>query len=43
MSRRYGGIHFEDGDIEGRKLGRAVAVVAWDRARGYIDGVAGFN
>jgi hypothetical protein len=43
MSRRYGGIHFEDGDIEGRKLGRAVAAVAWDRARGYIDGVAGFK
>jgi hypothetical protein len=38
MSRRYGGIHFADGDIEGRKLGRAVAAVAWDRARDYIEG-----
>jgi hypothetical protein len=38
ISRRYGGIHFEDGDLEGRRLGRAVAAVAWDKALDYIRG-----
>jgi hypothetical protein len=40
ISRRYGGIHFEDGDLEGRKLGRAVGALAWATARGYIEGRA---
>jgi hypothetical protein len=40
ISRRYGGIHFEDGDLEGRKLGRAVGALAWAKARGYIEGRA---
>lgn len=40
LSRRYGGIHFADGDLEGRKLGRAVGAVAWARARAYIEGAA---
>jgi hypothetical protein len=39
LSRRYGGIHFEDGDLEGRKLGRAVGALAWEKALGYIRGV----
>lgn len=38
LSRRYGGIHFADGDMEGRKLGRAVGAQAWAKAKGYIDG-----
>jgi hypothetical protein len=38
LSRRYGGIHFEDGDLEGRRLGRAVAAVVWEKALGYIHG-----
>jgi hypothetical protein len=38
LSRRYGGIHFEDGDLEGRKLGRAVGALVWAKARGYIEG-----
>jgi hypothetical protein len=38
LSRRYGGIHFEDGDLEGRKLGRAVGALAWEKALGYIRG-----
>ena len=40
LSRRYGGIHFEDGDLEGRKLGRAVGALAWEMALGYIRGRA---
>lgn len=38
LSRRYGGIHFADGDVEGRKLGRAVGAQVWTKAKGYIDG-----
>lgn len=30
-SRRYGGIHFEDGDLEGRNLGRQVGEQVWNR------------
>jgi hypothetical protein len=40
LSRRYGGIHFEDGDLEGRKLGRAVGALAWAKALDYIEGRA---
>jgi Domain of unknown function (DUF6851)/VCPO second helical-bundle domain len=40
MSRRYGGIHFEDGDLAGRTLGKAVGNAAWDKARTYITGTA---
>lgn len=32
LSRRYGGIHFRDGDIEGRKLGQKVGVNTWNKA-----------
>jgi hypothetical protein len=38
LSRRYGGIHFEDADLEGRKLGRAVGALAWEKALSYIGG-----
>jgi hypothetical protein len=31
-SRRYGGIHFRDGDLSGRALGTAVGVEAWEAA-----------
>jgi hypothetical protein len=41
LSRRYGGIHFEDGDLAGRAVGKAVGNAAWDKARTYITGVAG--
>jgi hypothetical protein len=37
-SRRYGGIHFEDGDLMGRMLGRSIAAQAWDKAQSYITG-----
>lgn len=38
MSRRYGGIHFRDGDLEGRRLGRRVADLVWQRAMEYLTG-----
>jgi hypothetical protein len=36
MSRRYGGIHFESGDLHGRGLGAAVGGDAWVKAQSYI-------
>lgn len=41
ISRRYGGIHFQDGDLEGRRLGRRVAALVWDRAMAYLNGQGG--
>jgi len=38
MSRRYGGIHFEEGDLEGRSLGKKVAECVWDRVQNYFNG-----
>jgi hypothetical protein len=38
MSRRYGGIHFEDADVEGRSLGRRVGALSWNKAQVYISG-----
>ena len=40
MSRRYGGIHFEQGDLEARALGRRVGALVWARALTYFDGTA---
>jgi hypothetical protein len=40
ISRRYGGIHFADGDLRGRNLGRQVATRAWVRAQEFISGRA---
>jgi hypothetical protein len=37
MSRRYGGIHFELGDLAGRLTGRLVAAQAWRRAQFYFN------
>jgi hypothetical protein len=33
LSRRYGGIHFEDGDLESRRMGRAIGDRVWRTAR----------
>jgi hypothetical protein len=42
MSRRYGGIHFEDGDLQGRALGRKIGTLTWEKCTAYFDGsVAG--
>jgi hypothetical protein len=36
LSRRYGGIHFKEGDLRGRALGRAVGELAWKKAQSFI-------
>lgn len=41
VSRRYGGIHFQDGDIEARTLGRKIGAQAYALSRAYINGTAG--
>ncbi|MDQ6831554.1 MAG: phosphoesterase, partial [Gemmatimonadota bacterium] len=35
ISRRYGGIHFEQGDLQAREIGRDVGAQAWARAQLY--------
>ena len=40
LSRRYGGIHFEQADLDGRAAGRHVARLAWAKAQSYVDGTA---
>lgn len=39
LSRRYGGLHFEDGDLAGRAAGHRVAAQVWAKAQQYIQGV----
>ena len=41
MSRRWGGIHFKDGDLTGRSIGRLVGALVWQKAQGYFDGTDG--
>jgi hypothetical protein len=36
MSRRFGGIHFESGDMHGRELGRQIGWDDWFKAQSYI-------
>lgn len=38
LSRLYGGIHFTDGDENGRTLGRSVGEAVWQRIQSFIDG-----
>jgi hypothetical protein len=40
VSRRYGGIHFEDGDLKGRTLGHQVGTAVWAKAVTYFNGTA---
>lgn len=40
MSRRYGGIHFTQGDLQGRALGRVVGDAVWTKAKTHFDGSA---
>ncbi len=37
ISRRYGGIHFKNGDLNSRKLGRKIAKIAWSKSLGYFN------
>jgi hypothetical protein len=39
-SRRYGGIHFEDGDLAGRTLGHQIGGAVWAKALTYFNGTA---
>ena len=39
-SRIYGGIHFEEGDLNGRLLGSEVGQAVWEQAQFYIQGGA---
>jgi hypothetical protein len=36
LSRRYGGIHFRDGDLESRKMGKRIGRQTWVAARAYF-------
>jgi hypothetical protein len=38
MSRRYGGIHFAHGDLQGRQMGRKIGDQAFERAQTFIGG-----
>ena len=38
ISRRYGGIHFEQGDLNGRLLGREVGEAVYEQAQFFING-----
>jgi hypothetical protein len=39
-SRRYGGIHFEDGDLTGRSVGHQIGGAVWTKALSYFNGTA---
>jgi len=41
LSRRYGGIHFKEGDIQSRAMGRKIGAQAWAKAQAYFAGSAG--
>jgi hypothetical protein len=43
ISRRYGGIHFSEADIQGRAMGRIVGERAWARATFYFSNTAVFS
>ena len=38
VSRLYGGIHFTEGDLNGRVLGREVGAEVWEEAQSFING-----
>jgi Domain of unknown function (DUF6851)/VCPO second helical-bundle domain len=38
MSRRYGGIHFEQGDLDARTSGRMAARKVWEKSQQYWEG-----
>lgn len=40
ISRRYGGIHFAEADLQSRAMGRRIGAMAWAKARTYVEGTA---
>ena len=38
LSRRFGGIHFQKGDLESREMGRRIAILVWRRASALFRG-----
>jgi VCPO second helical-bundle domain len=40
LSRRFGGIHFRDGDLAAREMGRHVGLQAWKKAAAHFGGHA---
>jgi hypothetical protein len=38
LSRRYGGIHFKDGDLYSRKMGRQIGALCFAKAQSYFNG-----
>jgi len=38
ISRRYGGIHFSDGDLNGRIMGRKIGAAVWHKASRLFNG-----
>ncbi len=38
ISRRYGGIHFAQGDLQARVIGRKLGAQVWSKAQGYFNG-----
>lgn len=40
MSRRWGGIHFDDADLHARTMGRSIGTNAYHRAQAYSNGTA---
>jgi len=40
MSRRYGGIHFPQADLESRHMGRQIEERVWHKAQEYFRGIA---
>jgi len=41
LSRRYGGIHFRQGDLESRQMGRSIGLLVWRRASTFFRGHMG--
>jgi hypothetical protein len=40
LSRRYGGIHFQQADLESRRMGRQIGQHVWRKAQEYFTGTA---
>jgi hypothetical protein len=40
FSRRHGGIHFVQGDVQGRDVGERAGERVWQKVQGFFDGSA---